>query len=196
MNFNKTLPFVLLTAFIIVISSCGKSDKNAIMVAGSKLDIELPSNYVEIDLEGIAKLLEEIDSADQKINLSSIEFLLSTNKNMIAFVDTTHMLNFITIASGPKLGLNAKTAEKLSELTQKNLEDQVVFLGGKVAITERAIRNGEHRYMKLKYKISMFNSAFYQTNYMVKGFKGIYGVSVICDTEEDFEDMVASLAID
>lgn len=185
-------------AFCIFIAACGgSSDKsNAIILSGSKVYIELPSNYLPFQADELDSLLGTSSSAHSQIALMGIKSMLLQDKNMLVYLDSSNYLNQLTMTTGQKLQLNSKTAEGANKAFKESLGAAAGMYGGKVIAKELAIKNGAtHRYMKLKYKFSLADVAFYQTYYFVNGIKGTYGFAVVNESEEDFENAISSVEI-
>jgi hypothetical protein len=97
--------------------------------------------------------------------------------------------------AGPQVPFNTKIIEELSNLTKETILKSYGMFGVKVVIKERALKSGECRYIKMKYKLKMNDNAFYQTNYLIEGLAETIGINIICETEDDFEQMIETLKI-
>lgn len=195
-SMSTSFQYSLLFLFITLIAcNSSKREENLIQIGGSKIDIKTPTHFKQYDVNSINELIESNDTNESIITLNSVKLLLEGDDKTKVYFDTLNYNNYFTIKAGPQIPFSTKIIEELSNLTKETILKSYGIFGVKVVIKERALKSGECRYIKMKYKLIMDNKAFYQTNYLLEGLAETIGINVICETEDDFEQMIETLKI-
>lgn len=193
MNYRCIYPVTPIILWILILS-CHSSDHD-ILVDKHKIWIDIPGQYQAFSMDRINQTDKSGYTEEKRVLLNRLKNLSEKDKNLKIYLDTNNVLNYITITIGQYLEINKNTTQQLSDLTKSKLIRNYDFLDVQVRIMERSIKSGEHRYMKLKYKIDILNTAFYQTFYLVNSRYGTFGIAVVDKEGRDYEDMIIHMQV-
>ncbi|WP_224483159.1 hypothetical protein [Robertkochia aurantiaca] len=186
----KTLSCLLLCLICYACADSNTSSKHELLLDGSRIDLELPSQFKEYNSEALSGLIQKKKSMNEIMALESYRSMLQSDERLRIFIDTSNVLNNIQMVAGHNIPMTKNTAQMLSTITRDDLYLKTRSMGAKLDILETSVNKGQHQYIKLKYAIEMEDDTLYQTNYVLKGPERSLGLILANDGQEDLEEKI------
>ena len=201
LGLTKIMKAKLLVIAIVFFVSCSSGDEKQITNNAFKnvtldfaeVEAQVPKNYVRTSFDEYERIINESETEQylKDINLQNINKLRSVPVAIELYLDSSNYVNQIYFQEGEYVKLDKSIAQQYLQVLRGQVEQSWETLGIGYQLKEKKFfSNKDLQVIQIKYKLDLYGSEKYFTQYIISGRRKTIGVMINNKSDIDTEEIL------